>query len=306
MESQSKSKNMTSMAGKENILIPKITHKELGEGGEIYRDITVINGYPFYCSSGQSSYMANTWFPFCGINPDGTFIKPCGLYTQGLSQMIKFLGAEFIGGKKYMNNIKDTKLPRFGNIETAYISYALGGGFWSDSESFSADLCKKFTEYFKDKFPFLIDTQISVSPFSQFTTEDSKKVNDWLKEQGANLNGQFTIFDPAFAKLDNLNKELGKPAAYIKTVSEGNTLVNKKSLSELQVMFGKDALVNTGAGITHGRGDNEVHIPVLNIVTNNTENNTKDELKDKPKVSLVTMFRGNKPDDGNSTPSNQF
>jgi hypothetical protein len=43
---------------------------------EITRLITVIRGFPFYCSSGTSSGSPGTWLPFLSVSePNGTFIK---------------------------------------------------------------------------------------------------------------------------------------------------------------------------------------------------------------------------------------
>ncbi|TNF69807.1 MAG: hypothetical protein EP298_01555 [Gammaproteobacteria bacterium] len=165
--------------------VSKITHRSK-EGD---RDIIVINGYAFYRSTGNNSNMPGTWFPFKGIAPElfgGWFIKPSDP---------NLLLSKALMTQEYFSQ-RDSKgtIARFGNIETAYLSYCLGGSCWQKAKK-SFDLEHDplkiknwfhytFIKYFASQNIDLGQT-IEVNEEADFITEDNQLVNKWLVEQGA-------------------------------------------------------------------------------------------------------------------------
>ncbi len=102
--------------------------------------------YGFYRSSGRHSAYSKTWFPCRGMDGSPWIIKP---NTVREDQQIERYGNEFVSFLKKQSTIKTNKkslqslLGRFGNIECMLISYAIGGGFWEDPDSFYFKLAIK-------------------------------------------------------------------------------------------------------------------------------------------------------------------
>lgn len=103
------------------------------------RHMVVIEGIPFYFSSGEKSNFPNTLFVFRGISPYG-WIKKCWVPKQ--SNFFKFCELNHI-------NIDHVK-HRLGSLRTTCISASIGGGFWDtlNGQLAKAYLEKNYQHYF--------------------------------------------------------------------------------------------------------------------------------------------------------------
>ncbi|MCF6765111.1 hypothetical protein L3V82_04955 [Thiotrichales bacterium 19S3-7] len=154
--------------------INRITYRSLGGS----RDIIVVNGYAFYKSTGKNSKMEGTWFPFLGINTggfkNGWFMKP---------QDVKTLLNEKIQTPSYFSDVSKVKgLSRFGNLETAYLSYCLGGDEWEKANKGDNSIYGKFIKYFDDN-DVELEQLLEVNSEPDFITDNDGVVNEWLKQQ---------------------------------------------------------------------------------------------------------------------------
>lgn len=106
------------------------------------RLITVIQGLPFYLSTGKNSGEKNTWFPFLGTYPLSTWlIKPPSV--KSLPEKIK----------KLFPIEKDYLIKRLGSIRTMCVSASLGSGFWEKEPGLSirSYLHEHYSSYFLDE-----------------------------------------------------------------------------------------------------------------------------------------------------------
>ncbi|MCF6766469.1 hypothetical protein L3V82_11855 [Thiotrichales bacterium 19S3-7] len=167
--------------------ISKITHRSK-EGD---RDIVVINGYAFYRSTGRNSHMPGTWLPFLGIGiskvlfNNNKFLKPSGCE--------RLLGDSLMNSNYFSQIFSQNTLVRFGNIETAYMSYCLGGQCWQQAKSdfdsqsdptLGTIFHHTFIRYFNDQ-QLDLDQLFEVNDTADFITENNVLVNQWLEAQGA-------------------------------------------------------------------------------------------------------------------------
>ena len=132
------------------------------------RDFTVIRGfssflYPFYCSTGQNSLCASTWFPWMGyfnflphnksqlymVKPfdkdriDKEIVQQDYLSEESLELIHHFLGKR----APYF-------IYRMGNDETLALSASLQGGIWAENSRFhkailEAEAVKNYLRVFK-------------------------------------------------------------------------------------------------------------------------------------------------------------
>ena len=86
------------------------------------RKIIVVNRQPYYQSSGSSSGLPGTWFPFFGISEDGWFIKKVADPTS-IRNILEIFGI-------YIHIRATDQLCRFGSEEDALISASIGTGYW--------------------------------------------------------------------------------------------------------------------------------------------------------------------------------
>jgi len=93
------------------------------------RLMTVINGIPFYQSSGDNSNQPNTWLPFKGLDLETEwFIKPNDDDSDDLPEEL----LEYIHWLGITDNIISIK--RFGNLYTMCLSAHIGAGFWKTEQ----------------------------------------------------------------------------------------------------------------------------------------------------------------------------
>lgn len=140
---------------------------DLPENEQTKRLMTVIDGIPFYCSSGTNSTQPGTWFPFLSIKENtGWIIKPKASVPSDV--------IDYCEQKEIQHEIV---LTRFGTIRTWCISASLGGGFWEKEKGLD------LKQYLIDQYPhyFLTTSQVDNIQIAQG--------NQNLKR----LNGRFSI-----------------------------------------------------------------------------------------------------------------
>lgn len=163
------------------------------KGLSLSRLITVINGYPFYCSTGSASGSPGTWFPFyCVERYSGVLDKYVTSFnkqdkevfdsylhkpTEKNIEVAMGLMERYLFSKKTSENspadIEDNLinfpsnkflnfklsqdnmlvLRRLGSFETLYISKCLGGGFWEEK----ADELNDFFSYIEERAEHLLN-----------------------------------------------------------------------------------------------------------------------------------------------------
>ncbi len=142
------------------------------------RLMTIINGIPFYQSSGLNSGHPKTWLPFRGIKESsGWIMKPSKEKLNKLPDELR----EFIDE----NDIdEDISIHRFGNLYTMCISATIGMGFWNTTKGIQLRefLQKNYSHYF---IQHPIINEIS-GQFTDYELVDSRTVaNERLKQLGS-------------------------------------------------------------------------------------------------------------------------
>lgn len=90
------------------------------------RPITVIQGIPFYRSTGVNSHNADTWLPFHGYGKR----KNHDWLKKPINNIKKLLPGKL---RKFLreNDIKSQmQISRLGNLQTMCISASINTGFW--------------------------------------------------------------------------------------------------------------------------------------------------------------------------------
>ena len=154
------------------------------------RKMAVINGQPYYQSSGYSSGCKGIWFPFImfkGTTPAQLDNLPSFLCKQELvkcsynypNYIVKFAAPYFKREPSVFPqaNLKvDEFAARLPTRETLITSIRLGSVI-PEKRLISANLDQKETQLSKDL--------ITLSETPLFATQDSDKINRWLISQGA-------------------------------------------------------------------------------------------------------------------------
>lgn len=140
------------------------------------RKIVSIEGYPFYCSTGDNSGHENTWFPFTGIMETnyrnfnkGWFIKP--YLTSEISQEIKDI---FQRCFPYEPSAGKNLADRFATLPALLISAELGGGFWDTS------IGLKLKQDLKNKYPNFQPHFTLMNVDKNFNDDQLERINQWL------------------------------------------------------------------------------------------------------------------------------
>jgi serine/threonine protein kinase len=137
------------------------------EGNDkVFRKITVIDGVPFYCSSGINSGSPETWFPFLGLNINGWFRKPGSM--DELSSQIDTIPESY--DDYFDANGTDILKSRFASLKCLLISSVLGGGFWEQTvygQKLLTILQKDYPDFYKENEYKLQDSSISFSVENQ-------------------------------------------------------------------------------------------------------------------------------------------
>ncbi|MFT4060111.1 MAG: hypothetical protein QM652_11260 [Legionella sp.] len=148
----------------------------------IFRKITVIDGVPFYCSSGTNSGCPETWFPFLGLDWNGWFRKPG--FIKELSNLYDTIPPQ------YNNFFPTTDIrKRFASLKCLLISSVIGGGFWKteNGETLLSQLKQDHPDFYKNNVYELQDSHIT------YNTENKpalsidvkriyRKINELLEE----------------------------------------------------------------------------------------------------------------------------
>lgn len=121
------------------------------------RLMTVIQGIPFYRSTGKNSKQAGTWFPFLGLlEKTGWIIKPSKKND---------LPTDVFDYCKNNKLNKKLKLHRLGNIVTLCISASIGGGLWKKRYG------KKLREFLFEHYENQFSNQYSYSQINSSNTK---------------------------------------------------------------------------------------------------------------------------------------
>lgn len=164
------------------------------------RHFIAIGGFPFYCSSGESSGQSGTYFPFNGILGD-LVCKPFNpVITNPLQKNAVFKNAigpyfpddviDLFYNSKLGSTVDCETLAHFGNMETLVISMLIGGGFWEDNNSYRlkhliTNKYKKFYDEVKQKYETSIEMlkilQDSGSEISE--VKAPAEINQFLRQQ---------------------------------------------------------------------------------------------------------------------------
>lgn len=107
------------------------------------RQMLVIQGIPFYFSTGFNSKHPDTCLPHCGIDESEWIRKPKNIYMP--SDVRLFCEKNDIARVISVN--------RLGSIQTACISASIGGGFWktAEGEQLKNYLFTSYPQYFLDQ-----------------------------------------------------------------------------------------------------------------------------------------------------------
>jgi serine/threonine protein kinase len=152
------------------------------------RKLSVIDGVPFYCSSGENSHSRGTWFPFLGIETEGSdrgwFRKP------GFLNELTSLGDTI--PQTYNNHFPSFDIrKRFTSLKCLLISSLIGGGFWEteNGKALFETLKQDHPQFYSDNAYILQDTGQTFNaentpPQSVERTKIYRAINELL-EKGA-------------------------------------------------------------------------------------------------------------------------
>lgn len=139
--------------------------------------ITVINGIPFYQSTGKNSHQPSTWFPFRGMKEKTKWImKPRQVeseyYPNELNNFIK---------ESDLTTMVTIK--RFGNLQTMCISAQINLGFWQTKQGVQLKnfLISQYPDLFI-KNDIINEIQQDKGNYEEISSPD--KVNQVLNELG--------------------------------------------------------------------------------------------------------------------------
>lgn len=149
---------------------------------KVFRKITVIDGVPFYCSSGVNSGYPETWFPFLGLDRKGWFRKPG--FIEGLSSLYDTIPSQ------YNDFFPSRDLgKRFANLKCLLISSIMGGGFWEtdNAKALLSQLKQDHPAFYKNNVYELQDSHITYNTENKpaHSVEVKKiyrKINELLEE----------------------------------------------------------------------------------------------------------------------------
>lgn len=142
------------------------------------RVMTVIQGIPFYCSTGRNSGEPNTWFPHRGKKEgSGWIMKPLRRHLDLPEEVVKWCEN---------NSISHGTLLRWSNLQALCISASIGGGLWQKNKG------KKFQQFLIKHYPWLfiekeITAQIQTLQANEpsIPTLDISEVNPTLYRLGS-------------------------------------------------------------------------------------------------------------------------
>lgn len=208
----------------------------------IEREITIINGEPFYRSSGQFSHAGGTWAPFAGMQDfKSSFYHKCKNQSDdvsahiGLHGQVGWLVKPGSGGgctyrrdhfprSKVGQKILDlgfnkeisSLYKRFTHVHHLLYSSVLGGGVWD------TEIGRKFKEFLKEEYPeFYLNNQFtSINLESEKTVFISKALKEHVeldkidvlpKDCDKNVNPNYLKEVNAWLEKHELNGQICKP-----------------------------------------------------------------------------------------------
>lgn len=196
--------------------------------GNVTRKTTVINGVPFYCSSGINSKCAETWFPFLGLDLEGWFRKPG--FMQELPNLDDTIPKKI---HQYFPNEEIRK--RFASLKCLLISSALGGGFWEteDGNKLSQKLITLHPDFYDNNMydiedsHFAFDTQNKPTHSSE-VRKIIRQVNDLLKK--GTVHSLSTGFTASLFENNLVNTQFGHEA--LCPIPKNTSIVSKPQYPE--------------------------------------------------------------------------
>lgn len=150
----------------------------------ITRKVTVIDGVPFYCSSGTNSGWSDTWFPFLGLEMS---FRNCGWFRKpGFLDKLSSLPETISQYNEFFPT--DDIRKRFTSLKCLLISSNLGGGYWETENGIT--LLSRLREEHPDFYEVNYDLQDSHTTFdveniparSVDIKKIYRKVNELLEE----------------------------------------------------------------------------------------------------------------------------
>lgn len=173
------------------------------------RKIAVINGIPFYQSSGDNSKIGGTWEPFLGLetkneitlfgrkynNARGWLKKPCSLGISDPKLTAYEIEFPLPGNRPYA---------RFATIPCMLISSAIGGGVWNTDigKQLHARLKEDFPEFYSSFNIEMKDTgqivdSVNLASTARKYIEQISQLNNFLIKQKASFNTDKLFTMPA-------------------------------------------------------------------------------------------------------------
>lgn len=157
-------------------------HNLLDDGSTLPRQMTSIFGVPFYKSSGINSGLANTWFPFLGLQPFDGDGHTCGWFRKPGFMGISNLDTIPEDISKAFALKGDECYKRLVTVKGMLISAALGGGIWETSRG--QDLLKLLKDRYSNFFDYhnliLMDSHKVLNQQVHGILNDTTKGIDWL------------------------------------------------------------------------------------------------------------------------------
>lgn len=174
------------------ITVPSITHVAVTSANAIERrQIAVVHGVCMYQSTGNNSGLANTWFPFLGLNNkkhphftegeiEGYLFKP--IRAMAPSHQVKDgYPAEAYDKMKMLFQKTDDIAARFGSLYNMMVSSQFGGGFWDTQEG------KTLKNWLKQTYPNFYQHFPELRAEAGPEMSNGLEVNRWMRQQGGKL-----------------------------------------------------------------------------------------------------------------------
>jgi Ankyrin repeats (3 copies) len=220
------------------------------------RPLTVIAGFPLYCSTGINSKVRGTWFPFSGINHE-TFSENNETYQSGWLIKPKWnteLNLNKYFPEKLVDNLSllleasteeelsmySSVISRFGNFEAMFLSLLIGGGFWQTKpgnnlknfiiENFPEEMNtikKYYSVDIQEVVNFIHNPNITLIQVMEDEKEHIQKINDWLISNGSKSNKDQNNRPEIDFAYNNISVSLIQSINLIKTEIEQTVLFNE-------------------------------------------------------------------------------
>ncbi|MBS0287699.1 MAG: hypothetical protein JSR17_10405 [Proteobacteria bacterium] len=175
-----------------------ILYNAIDNGKPTQRKISSIYGFPFYCSSGNNSSFADTWFPFFGIEEQNCPFWKRGYFLKPISSNLIPKEVRDIITELFKEQSKEL-LSRFCTLPCIIISSHLGGGIWETQNGL------KFKQYLSSKYPLAF--QNTEKPefvvLTSYNENQIEQVNEWLALK-ANVKSQKELSSKFPYKLEDL------------------------------------------------------------------------------------------------------